>query len=293
MKIKFNFNPFKKFRWRRPTPRALDYRQKLKARQQLGRELRHKTAFQLADTRLSQMRLKGRTTPFIKIGVSLGMIFVIYFVFFSNFFVLDNLKISGTHLLEPEVVTQVVFPNGFTKANAVTFMEGLAKRKLLKQNQVADVSFSKNLISNTLTIQIVEHQTSIIWQTGGQQFLINRFGVVYDAAEIGSPLLVVEDLKNVPISLSQKIVTTEFIDFVTSFAANLPRRSNITIRRILVPETTFEVEMETKDGWRIILDTTASWEEQLNNLVRVLREMSDQTPREYIDLRVGKRVYFK
>jgi cell division septal protein FtsQ len=293
MRLKLNLNFLKRLRFKRSTPRVLDYKQKLESRKRLGRELRHKAALQMTGAKFRTARFEAKAGPFIKVGVGVFLVLVIYFIFYSNFFILDNLKITGTHLLEPDEVTAVLFPKGFTKVNAVTFMEGLAKRKLMKQNQVSDVSFQKNLISNTLTVAVTEHQTSIIWQVGGQQFLINRFGVVYDEAEPGSPLLVVEDMKNVPVSLSQKIVTTDFIDFVTSFAANLPRRTNITIRRIAVPETTFEVEMETKDGWKIIMDTTASWEEQLNNLVRVLREMADQPPSEYIDLRVGKRVYYK
>lgn len=293
MKIKFNLDFLSVLRFKRSSPRVLDYRQKLKERQRLGRELRQKASLQMTGAKFRTAKFEAKLGPFIKVGVGLFLVFIIYFVFYSNFFILDNLKVTGTHLLEPDEVTAVLFEKGFTSVNAVTFMEGLAKRKIMKQNQVADVKFKKNLISNTLTVVITEHQTSIIWQVGGQQFLINRFGVVYDEAEPGSPLLVVEDRKNVPVSLNQRIVTTSFIEFVTSFAANLPRRTNITIRRIVVPETTFEVEMETKDGWRIILDTTASWEEQLNNLVRVLREMSDQSPNEYIDLRIGKRVYYK
>lgn len=278
---------------RNKQPRVFGYKEKLKERQRLGRELRRKAALQMTGAKLRQTKFRGGAGPIVKILVLLGLVFVIWFVFFSNFFILDNLKISGTHLLEPDEVESTLFPSGFKKVNAVTFMEGLAKRRLSKLNQIAEVDFRKNLISNTLTVEVEEHQTSIIWQAGGQQFLVNIFGVVYDEAEPGSPLLVVEDLKNVPISLNQKIVTTEFIEFVTSFAANLPRRTNITIRRIMVPETTFEVEMETKEGWRIILDTTSPWEEQLNNLVRILREMSAEPPREYIDLRVGKRVYYK
>ena len=293
MKKKFNLNFLRKLSFKRSTPRVLDYRQKLERRKRLGRELRQKAALQMTGAKFRQVRFQAKLGPFIKVGMGVFLVLVIYFVFYSNFFILDNLKITGTHLLEPALVTDVLFPKGFVRVNAVTFMEGLAKRKLMKQNQVSDVQFRKNLISNTLTVVIIEHQTSIIWQVSGSQFLVNRFGVVYDEAEPGSPLLVVEDKKNVPVSLSQKIVTIDFIEFVTSFAANLPRRTNITIRRIVVPETTFEIEMETKEGWKIILDTTASWEDQLNNLVRVLREMSSQPPREYIDLRVGKRVYFK
>ena len=95
------------------------------------------------------------------------------------------------------------------------------------------------------------------------------------------------------MSLSQRIVTSEFIEFVTSFAANLPRKTNISIERIMIPETTFEVEMKTSDGWTILLDSTKSYEDQLNNLVRVLREMGDVVPQEYVDLRIGKKVFYK
>ena len=190
-------------------------------------------------------------------------------------------------------VQDVLFPHGFTRINALTWWEGRARRKVLSLPQVQEVHFSKNLISDTLIVEVTEQQTAIVWQTAGEKFLVNRYGVVYDRAEEGSPLLTIEDLKNIPVSLNQRIITPEFLDFVTSFAANLPRKTNLVIRRITVPETTFEVEMETSEGWRIILDTTSSYEEQLNNLVRVLQEMGDQKPREYVDLRVGKKVFYR
>jgi cell division septal protein FtsQ len=155
------------------------------------------------------------------------------------------------------------------------------------------VSFRKNLINNTLTIVIKEHQTSIVWQTAGEKFLVNRYGVVYDVAGEKTPLILVEDLKNLPVSLNQKVVAPDFIEFVTSFVANLPRKTNISIERITIPETTFEVEMYTNQKWRIILDTTRPPDDQLNALVRVLREMGDDTPREYVDLRIPNKVFYK
>jgi len=250
-----------------------------------------------AALQLTSVRLKTTKQPYLqtiyKILTVVSLIFVGYLIFNTNFFILDKLKITGTHLVSQEEITNLLFPDGFEKVNAVTFSQNWAQTKLKNIPQIKEVKFSKNLISNILTINIVEHQSSIVWQTSGERFLVNRFGVIYDVAEAGCPLLVVEDLKNLPVSLNQRIVTSEFIEFVTSFAANLPRKTNISIERIMIPETTFEVEMKTSDGWTIILDSTKSYEDQLNNLVRVLREMESNPPREYVDLRIGKKVFYK
>ncbi len=219
---------------------------------------------------------------------------VIYFVFGSKFFLLDELKITGNHLSTQQQIQDLLFPKGFTRVNAVTWPEGMARTKLLsKIPQISEVSFGKNLINNLLTIEITEHQTSVVWQTAGEKFLVNRYGVVYDKAEDNTPLILIEDLKNVPVSLNQKVVAPDFIEFVTSFVANLPRKTNISITRITIPETTFEVEMYTNQKWRIILDTTRPPDEQLNALVRVLREMADNPPKDYVDLRIPNKVFYK
>ncbi|RLC37395.1 hypothetical protein DRH29_02240 [candidate division Kazan bacterium] len=258
---------------------------------------RQRDVIKRAALQLTRVHLRTAKRPYLqtvyKVLVVLGLIFVGYLIFNTNFFVLDNLKIVGAHLSSQEEITNLLFPDGFTKVHALTFSQNWAKKKLTDIPQIKEVKFNKDLISDTLTITVVEYQSSIIWQTSGERFVVNRFGVVYDTAEPGNPLLVVEDLKNLPVSLNQRIVTPEFIEFVTSFAANLPRKTNISIERIMVPETTFEVEMKTSDGWTIILDTTKSYEDQLNNLVRVLREMEDNPPREYVDLRIGKKVFYK
>lgn len=230
-----------------------------------------------------------------RIGVIAGFALIIYLIFGTPIFQLTELTVTGQHLVDEEEVRSVLFPSGFRKVNALTYGDGRAAKKLQsKLPQIADVKFEKNIFHKTLVVKVVEHETSIIWVTGGQKYLVNRNGVVYEHAPEDSPLLPVEDLKNIEVSLNQQIVAPAFIDFVSSFVANLPRRTNISIRRIVVPETTFEIEMETDEGWKIILDTTASYEEQLNNLVRVLRELQgEEGIEEYVDLRIGKKVFYK
>jgi len=115
--------------------------------------------------------------------------------------------------------------------------------------------------------------------------------VVYDIAPPESPLMVVEDLKNVPVNIKQQILTTEFIEFVNFISANLSRRTTLNVRQMVVPETTFEVEVVTNEGWKIIFDTTKSPDTQLNNLTKILK--GGAKPRQYVDLRILDRVYYK
>ncbi len=252
-----------------------------------------KTVSQLAGVRFRVVKRVPRQLD--KFAVIVGLVLALYLVFFSKMFVLDDLKVTGQHLATEEQIRQIVFPSGFKSINATTVPEGHIRSKLKKQlPQIDQVHFRKNIIDNTLTIEIQEHETSIVWMTGGEKYLVNREGKVYDKAPENTPLLAVEDLKNIPISINQRIVSPQFIEFISSFTANLPRRTNISIRRIFVPETTFEVEMQTSEGWKIILDTTGSYDDQLNNLVRILREMPNYGPiKEYVDLRIGKKVYYK
>lgn len=257
-------------------------------------KIRNSTVSQMSGVRLRFPKPKI-VRNYSKIAVVLVIGGLLYLIFGTKVFILDQLQVEGQHLVKQEEIVSNLFPSGFTKVNALTFMDGRAERKLTtKIPQIQSVTFNKNIFSKILTVRVVEHETSIIWVTEGERYLVNRNGVAYERAPENSPLLPVEDLKNIPISLNQQIVAPVFIDFVSSFVANLPRRTNISVRRIVIPETTFEVEMETEEGWKIILDTTGSYEEQLNNLVRVLRELNPENPiREYVDLRIGKKVFYR
>ena len=248
---------------------------------------------QMSGVKLRQVR---RPLPQYSKWIIMALLVAVgYVIFGTKIFILDTLEVKGQHLVHREEIIERVFPSGFSRVNAVTFGEGRMRRKLLTGiPQIKEVTFEKNLITKVLTIQVQENDTAVIWVTDGKKYLVNRSGVVYQEAPENSPLLPVEDLKNVPVGLNQQIVSPEFIEFVSGFIANLPRRTNVAVRRIVVPETTFEVEVETDEGWKIILDTTGSHEEQLNNLVRVLRELPTDLPiQQYVDLRTGKKVFYK
>lgn len=235
--------------------------------------------------------VKVVATPLMKTGVGIILVLMAYFLFGSNFFELNKITIQGNRLVDAPTIEKTVFKNGFRKVNALLFNEAKASKQVLSLAQIKGVNFQKKILQHTLELVVEEHETSLIWRTNNEQFLVNRAGVIYDIAPPDSPLIVVEDLKNVPVNLKQQILTTSFIEFVNFVAANLPRKTSLTIRQIVVPETTFELEVVTNEAWKIIFDTTKSPDTQLNNLAKILK--GGAKPKQYVDLRILDRVYYK
>ena len=235
--------------------------------------------------------VKAVASPLIKTAVGVVLILLIYFLFGSRVFELNTLSVHGNRLVDAQIIETTIFKNGFHKTNALLFNEMKATKQILSLAQIKQVTFHKHFLEHQLEIVVEEHETSLIWQTNGEKFLVNRAGVVYDIAPPESPLMVVEDLKNVPVNIKQQILTTEFIEFVNFISANLSRRTTLNVRQMVVPETTFEVEVVTNEGWKIIFDTTKSPDTQLNNLTKILK--GGAKPRQYVDLRILDRVYYK
>jgi len=236
-------------------------------------------------------KLSAVATPLMRTGIGVVIILLVYFVFGSRWFMLDNLVIQGNRLVEAGIIEKTVFPNGWHKINALLFNEVKATQQIMSLAQIKTVTFHKHILEHKLEILVEEHETSLIWQTNGERFLVNRAGVVYDIAPPDSPLMVVEDLKNIPVNLKQQILTTGFIEFVNFIAANLSRKTTINARQMIVPETTFELEVVTNEGWKIIFDTTKSPDTQLSNLAKILK--GGAKPKQYVDLRIIDRVYYK
>lgn len=290
IKTGFSLNFFKKKKSEGAKPQVVFYT----TRPKIVKHNRIKKLRQLVWRPKVQPRsFKAVAGPMAKVGLGVVLILLVYVLLGSRLLLLTQLEIKGNHLVATADIAQVVFKNGFKPVNALLFNDAWATKQIeTNLPQVRLVHFKKQVWSRKLVITIEEHETTIIWQTNNQRFMVNRLGVIYDMASDNSPLTVVEDLKNIPVNLNQKIVTTDFIEFVTSVVANLPRKTNLVARRIVVPETTFEIEVITSEGWKIILDTTRSSETQLNNLVRVLKTTGNP-PRYYVDLRIEDRIYYR
>jgi hypothetical protein len=105
--------------------------------------------------------------------------------------------------------------------------------------------------------------------------------------------MIIKDTSNLPISDNKQVVYSNFIQFVENI---FPKISNmgLNIDNTEVRETTFIIDVITKEGVKIIFDTTKGSDGQINKLAETLKQVGEQKKNlDYIDLTVNNKSIYK
>lgn len=216
--------------------------------------------------------------------------FVIWVLFFSSLFKIKTIEINGS--LNPEVKAEI---DKFYGKNILSFSTGKIEKNLGKKQTSIETLEIKRGLPNTLKVKVNVRNTAIGWKTQNKNYLIDENGIIfelenYNPSVQGVP--VVEDVKNIIVNPGNQIVTPEFVEFVKNLIKRSKDEQKIQITAIRVMETTFQIECDTDQGFRIILSTIESLDNQLKALAKVI-ETKRVDIHEYVDLRIIGRVYYK
>jgi len=218
---------------------------------------------------------------------------VIWFIFFSSFFKIKNIDIQGS--LNEEVKTEI---NKYYGQNILTFVLGNKDIELAKRQSSIETLEIKRGLPDTLKVKVNVRIPVLGWKTQDKIYLIDKNGVIFQLSDGNTngadnkPVSVVEDTKNIVVIDGVKIVTPEFVTFVSTFVANVKTEQNIQITSMTISDTTFQVEAQTDQGFKIIFSTIDSLDNQIKALAKAL-ETKRGDIHEYADLRIVGRVYYK
>lgn len=228
------------------------------------------------------------------------LIAILYAVLASNLLKINKIEINGNQTIKSEEITSQVraIITGSSMNQNILFVPVSEIEKQLKKDnyQVAKVEVSK-VAFNTLKITITEQKPSLLWKSGNSLSIITENGRGF----IGEPneqlkenLPIVEDLSNLPVKEGDKVVSQEFVTFVNELYSVLPQKG-VAISIVQVEESTTEVTVTTKEGYKIRFDTTRPFNEQLTDLLAVLDSLKKQGKKlnQYIDLRINGKVFYK
>lgn len=209
----------------------------------------------------------------------------------SPYFAITNLSVFGT--TNPEIGKRAEAIRG---KNLFTFGKGKLERELLSFAEVSEVKIYR-IPLRTVRIRIKERAEGIVWETKGKRWLISEDGIVVrEVSESKLPL--VRDGIERDLTPGQSLIRPHFISFVRELAFRFEQRTGLRLGEFSLPaETTFELVLtagvpEREAPIRLIFDTERNLLDQLENFELVWKEKKDDI-REYVDLRVEDRVYYK
>ncbi len=250
---------------------------------------------------------------------------IVYFLFFSQYFQIKEVKISGTKTISEEFLRKGINAELSKKIyffasqdNLFLFSSGKIKKTFLKEfPKIRKVSIKRGTPS-FLEIRIEEREMVAIWCNSASEsqidstnsppvdsaslpqncFFIDGDGVIFENAPIiqGNLIFKINDKRNLEnIGLGNRMLEAGFVKRLFEVKKNLEENLNISFPEFAIPDINV-FEAKSSLGWKIISNFSSDLDSaQMQALKKILDEMKPEEKEslEYFDLRIGGRIYYK
>lgn len=180
----------------------------------------------------------------------------------------------NTNAIEQELL------NRFPELNAAVLRLPVIGRK---PNLVLDIKTPRMLLSNNIKTYVLDRSGVIICESDDID------------ANLRADLPSVRDESGLELAEGSQAVTTDTVSFVLEASAQL-KAQKIEIEQLKLPASANELDIHIK-GLRYYVKTDTSGEArlQVGSFMATREHLRDRgiTPREYIDVRVGEKVFYK
>lgn len=240
----------------------------------------------------SKRRAYNLKPIFSLVKIIFPILLLIYFTFYSNYFSLKSIEVSGNKKVKTEDILKHL---GLGENIFLLETEEIESIIIKNIPEISHLSVYKG-IPNAIKIIVTENEPYLTWLSGGVNYLVNSEGVAYkqvvssDIEYANLPIVI--DEQNMPVSIGDKIVSNNFLVFIKNIDENMYTVTNLEPELYSVKETTIDIYVKTKENLIIKFDSLRSYSQQLENLKIVLMEKRNET-KEYIDLRINGWVYIK
>jgi cell division protein FtsQ len=205
---------------------------------------------------------------------------ILYFLFFSDFFLIKKIKINGQNTVS-EIDIQSAVPGG----NILLINIPKIKKDILSSFPMVAMAEVRRVLPDTLDIKITERLAAAAW-CQERCFLIDENGIVFDMA--------LPETNLIRISGERELLSGEMVNRIIELKVKLKEKSGIDATKAFVTSQD-RLNLQTSDGWKIYFNPKGDLDWQIQEFALVLEK---QIPPEkiknleYIDLRFS-RVYYK
>jgi hypothetical protein len=209
-----------------------------------------------------------------------------YAVFFSSWFRIKNIEIVGSPSAQIKSDLDLMVGK-----NLFSFDAGEIEKKFM----AIDRNYSKikiyRGIPNTVRIIFEDREPKIIWQTISGKYFVDQSAIAFKDVDSKIKLPIVVDKSDLKVKVPTQVATGNFVDFVRIIDIELSK-NKFNIVNYEVGQTTFQVTAVTDNNLRILFNALRPVSDQMDALNKVYVKNKEEI-KEYLDLRVEGKVYFK
>ncbi|MEK7536981.1 MAG: FtsQ-type POTRA domain-containing protein [Patescibacteria group bacterium] len=249
------------------------------------------------ELRSKRKKRKIRVAFLVVSSLATFIIFGAYALFFSGWFSVKGIELSGNQEISEEEIKKITKP-----FSNILFSSSKKIEDSLKENFpiIGQADVSKNFFNKYLSVRIDERKAAGIWCKSGQDqcFYLDKDGFLFKPAArfSGEALLAIEDGRERDFNLTDSLDDREFLEKINSAKKILDELKIVAYNNFFLAPGSFEFWIKTKEGWYVYLDKESDIPTQLVALKKFLEEKLPADRRQnlqYIDLRVNNRIYYR
>lgn len=224
------------------------------------------------------------------IGLLILALAIVWVVYFSNFFKINEIIVDGNSLVSSEQISHNV-PLG---QNIFRLNITQVRNQIIGSNpMIEDVAIYRG-IPNAIKVVVLERKPQIVWLSSGNYYLVDDAGIVDKQiyAEEFANLIHVSDQKNMPVKIGEQLLSPGFISFAKNVNDKFFTLTNIHPTGYYITETTFDIYVQTDAVFYVKFDTTRAVDKQLDDLKNIIIAYRPNIL-EYVDVRVNGWAYYK
>ncbi|XOU94897.1 MAG: cell division protein FtsQ/DivIB [Candidatus Kerfeldbacteria bacterium] len=241
------------------------------------------------------------------IGLMLLLIIsiIIYLILYSSIFKINKVELIGFDKISAKTISKEYIGTQlnnyrlllFRQDNILLFNKEDFVRNINNNYSLESINIDKKF-PHTLIITIQEKSPFLIYSTNNSKFYLDENGIISskitDDTDNDKITIITNDA-NEEASANETIFSNDKIVFILNVVEKLPKIDSINVTSYSIPnKISYQLNVNVEQGYSIYFDMNKDINEQTNKLRRILDESeSGDAPTEYIDLRIGERVYIK
>ncbi len=188
----------------------------------------------------------------------------------------------------------------FNRSKLMFDSQGLTAELKQEFPEIADIDISMPLLSRHIEVKLQLTKPSFLLDSKQNLFLVGNNGVALlkasDIEDLPSlNLLTVTDQSTLEVELGKPAIPKEHAQFI-NLAVEQLQKQGFEVENLTIPTNLYDLHIKLKGlSYYIKLNILEDPKQQVGSFIALKQHLDSkgQAPAEYIDLRVGERVFYK